>query len=424
MSIEKSNKLMKDQKGEKIFSTALLLNFSPFENSFRELSDGIENVRLNTSASAIQGEGTQMINNLLTNDLLEGMDCSSPYHKNKNSNEEKVGDIILDNCDNDSALHSSEEEHSDDEEIISNHSNSQEKDESNNILKEMGKQKNKMNSSSKLPNDSKHNSNNMLMMNNNKGGIGHFANKPPEYLYSYYGGTSKYLSKTFMNGNQNKAEMNYNKELYPLPQNTNGMNPVMGINNKDLYGNYVNELMYHQQFNNYPFGYYNNMNMNMNMNQQLYQNYNNRNTNKQMCSQMPEDFNYQLNKSNQQTSFQPSGIKNYYHYMGMTEANDFFPQQFTTNANANANINANNNNSNEGGQKKGVKAEIGTSNTQLPQQSNNSSNAFNPKKKKKKEKKGKKNDEYLIEMFGRIGWICDQCNNFNYESKNTIEITF
>jgi|LauGreDrversion4_2_1035121.scaffolds.fasta_scaffold205665_1 hypothetical protein len=26
-------------------------------------------------------------------------------------------------------------------------------------------------------------------------------------------------------------------------------------------------------------------------------------------------------------------------------------------------------------------------------------------------------DEYTIEMFGRKGWICEMCNNFNYESK-------
>ena len=50
------------------------------------------------------------------------------------------------------------------------------------------------------------------------------------------------------------------------------------------------------------------------------------------------------------------------------------------------------------------------------------------KKKKKKNKKANTNqnknitesplnpEEYLLEMFGRMGWICCQCNNFNYES--------
>lgn len=37
---------------------------------------------------------------------------------------------------------------------------------------------------------------------------------------------------------------------------------------------------------------------------------------------------------------------------------------------------------------------------------------------KKKRKKKKKNDGITIEMFGRRGWICEQCNNFNYESRS------
>ena len=39
-------------------------------------------------------------------------------------------------------------------------------------------------------------------------------------------------------------------------------------------------------------------------------------------------------------------------------------------------------------------------------------------KKKSKKKKKKEKDEYTIEMFGRRGWICEQCNNFNYDSRH------
>ena len=35
----------------------------------------------------------------------------------------------------------------------------------------------------------------------------------------------------------------------------------------------------------------------------------------------------------------------------------------------------------------------------------------------KNKKKKKIDDEYTIEMFGRRGWICEGCNNFNYESR-------
>lgn len=41
----------------------------------------------------------------------------------------------------------------------------------------------------------------------------------------------------------------------------------------------------------------------------------------------------------------------------------------------------------------------------------------NLKKPKKKKKKKTIDDDYTIEMFGRRGWICEGCNNFNYESR-------
>ena len=59
---------------------------------------------------------------------------------------------------------------------------------------------------------------------------------------------------------------------------------------------------------------------------------------------------------------------------------------------------------------------------------NNFNNINNPpkenkeeikKSKKKKKKKKKMNDNYTIEVFGRRGWICENCNNFNYESRKT-----
>jgi uncharacterized OB-fold protein len=38
----------------------------------------------------------------------------------------------------------------------------------------------------------------------------------------------------------------------------------------------------------------------------------------------------------------------------------------------------------------------------------------------KLDKNGKpyKEEDYIIEMFGRVGWICEQCNNFNYDTRN------
>ena len=48
---------------------------------------------------------------------------------------------------------------------------------------------------------------------------------------------------------------------------------------------------------------------------------------------------------------------------------------------------------------------------------NNPKNVVQKIKKKKKKKKKKVDDEYTVEMFGRRGWICEGCNNFNYESR-------
>ena len=60
---------------------------------------------------------------------------------------------------------------------------------------------------------------------------------------------------------------------------------------------------------------------------------------------------------------------------------------------------------------------------------NNSVNIKNPSKenikleketkKTKKKRKKKLTDNYTIEIFGRRGWICEKCNNFNYESRKT-----
>lgn len=50
--------------------------------------------------------------------------------------------------------------------------------------------------------------------------------------------------------------------------------------------------------------------------------------------------------------------------------------------------------------------------------SNTNANNCQSGNKKKKNKKKKINDEITVEMFGRRGWICEQCNNFNYESRN------
>ena len=62
--------------------------------------------------------------------------------------------------------------------------------------------------------------------------------------------------------------------------------------------------------------------------------------------------------------------------------------------------------------KKNIKNKMNINNNK-----NNNKNNVKHKKKKTK-KKLKPYDDYTLEMFGRRGWICEECNNFNYESRN------
>ena len=64
--------------------------------------------------------------------------------------------------------------------------------------------------------------------------------------------------------------------------------------------------------------------------------------------------------------------------------------------------------------------DINNSNLNENQNNENKNTKINnvPKAKKNKKRKKKKiDDEYTVEMFGRRGWICEGCNNFNYESR-------
>lgn len=48
----------------------------------------------------------------------------------------------------------------------------------------------------------------------------------------------------------------------------------------------------------------------------------------------------------------------------------------------------------------------------------NNGNSNNKKKKKKNKRNNNGKEDYIMELFGRRGWVCDQCQNFNYESRN------
>ena len=65
----------KKEKNEKVFSTALLLNLSQFQNQIPD-SELESQQRLNNSSSAIQGDS--VLNDLLSEDLINKIDQLSP----------------------------------------------------------------------------------------------------------------------------------------------------------------------------------------------------------------------------------------------------------------------------------------------------------------------------------------------------------
>ena len=60
------------------------------------------------------------------------------------------------------------------------------------------------------------------------------------------------------------------------------------------------------------------------------------------------------------------------------------------------------------------KKKKGDSGNNLPKQVVNQ----NKNQSNKMLKKEVNEEDCIIEIFGRIGWICAQCNNFNYDTKN------
>ena len=156
--------------------------------------------------------------------------------------------------------------------------------------------------------------------------------------------------------NDEKEVINNNNDY---SNNNNNINSINSVDSQNKYLNF-NSNDNNISNNNLSYNYY----MNNNPNKQ-YENYNLFNN----------SYNLNNNINNQFFSFQPDQNK----------CN--FNQQI---------INSNNNNINN--------VEI-YDNKKI-------SNVNEEKQKKIKE------SDYIIEMFGKVGWICEQCNNFNYDTRN------
>jgi len=193
----------------------------------------------------------------------------------------------------------------------------------------------------------------------------------------------------------------YDDLKYTKPSDNN-LNNNNQVNNDNLYqNNTINSIS-----NNNPSNYtINNMiinNNNMNNNQNHYFENNNQQLN--YVNQNLIHFN------NEQNIFLPNFqlMNNNYPLNNINMNMQNFPQaQNINNWMINNQIIQMNNNLNN------------NMNNNINNNINNNLNNNNQKpKKKKSKKKPKPYDDYTLEMFGRRGWICEQCNNFNYESRN------
>ena len=127
-----------------------------------------------------------------------------------------------------------------------------------------------------------------------------------------------------------------------------------------------------------------------------------------------------LQQQNQIPNRNPQEMNNYFDYMSMMMNNNNAQYNISSQQPPQTQIESsifpqtNSNKKNKKSHKKAQKKKSFNSNTEeetpTPPQSSNkvlpeSANIDKP-------------EEYLLEMFGRIGWICNQCNNFNYETRN------
>ena len=105
----KDTPIVPPSKNAKGFSTALLLGLSPVQSSLFEMSEGVvENPRLNTSASAVQGDTSSMMNDFLTADLMQKIEQLSPISSNQQV-KTRMSDVLMINCDdNNSSSESSD----------------------------------------------------------------------------------------------------------------------------------------------------------------------------------------------------------------------------------------------------------------------------------------------------------------------------
>ena len=250
----------------------------------------------------------------------------------------------------------------------------------------------------------------------------YLASKNNSPIFSYYFKTVKYLQNS--HEYRNTYSMMLNSKNY-IPKNYNNLfyrNNFKGNYNDKYINNYqqINNCIYDLKN---PF-FFNENNVNINIKPY---NYNNFNINKGFtCNNLVDkkinNINVNINssegdiKKDQKGYFDSSASLN-------TIGNDldclpFIPSNYN-NQKESIIKDYSRKESNDSLSKD--KESDSTSAISEKREEENNFNSFNNKTETDKNKINEKNleeSEYLVEMFGRKGWICRLCNNFNYETRN------
>ena len=464
----------KNEKNGKGFSTALLFNMSPLQNSLFE-TEGVENPKLNTSASAAQGDTSSMMNDFLTSDLMQKIDQLSPITSTRQP-KSRMSDVEMVNCEEENDSPSSELLESSSEELelkeefpiekkkkkkknakVTFGVSSMEKEDKKSEIKKLNKSYTAR--EAKKENFIENKANNSTINYHNKS----FSNaNNTSRIFSYYENTSKYLSQALAEEEKN------DKKLFDSLNNSHNYIPKSKCDNKDIFKfdynlakkeqlpNEDNQFdnsatkffgaLKHTDTSDYSFNKFNISNdssvpttpqiptlkeQDQQPQFEYWNQYSNSNNNFNMYNQQQNmqnknyyDFvnQYQmLQQQNQIPNRNPQEMNNnYFDYMTMLMNNNNpqfnIPSQQLPQTQIESSIfpQSNSNKKNKKSHKKAQKKKSFNSNTEeetsTPTQSSNkvlpeSANVDKP-------------EEYLLEMFGRIGWICNQCNNFNYETRN------
>ena len=456
----------KNEKSGKGFSTALLFNLSPLQNSLFE-TDGLENPKLNTSASPAQGDTSSMMNDFLTSDLMQKIDQLSPITSNRQF-KSRMSDVEMVNCEENESpsselLESSSEELELKEEFpiekkkkkknakVTFGVSSMEKDKKSEIKK---LNKSYTAREAKKENFIENKSFNSNVNYHNKS----FSNaNNTSRIFSYYENTSKYLSQALAEEEKNDKKLfdslnnshNYipkakcDKDIFKFDYNLAKKEQLTNEDNQfDNSATKFFGALKHTDTSDYSFNKFNISNDSSvpttpqipTLNEQdqpqieywnQYTNSNNGFSMYNMQQNIPNKNYYEfanqyqmLQQQNQIPNRNPQEMNNYFDYMSMMMNNNNqqynIPSQPPQKSKIESSVfpQTNSSKKNKKGNKKAQKKKSINSNTEeeIPSQSSNkvlpeSANVDKP-------------EEYLLEMFGRIGWICNQCNNFNYETRN------